>query len=219
MPYLSTATHAELSSSNGQSITDLYPVVRTVFLQDAPFLASAPEPLVALAFAGIVAFDHAPYGPNEDMTLSGLLNAPTINCDDYCVLAIELQRLIGHDGGLSAAIVGWNGGAVGNHAQILASCRGMHMLLDPTTGLIALDVTLDGLCRGYPPMNGRWRSFFHPFQSGRTNIAAFEAAVRGAVLSGSFMAGNLLYYAPSLEEFRGLAGSSKWATPQSWTIK
>lgn len=196
----------------------LYNTVRATFLNDVPFLSGMPEPLIALAFASIVAFDHTPYGSNNDMTLAGLLSAPTINCDDYCVLAIELQRLIGHNRGLSAAIVGWNGGAVGNHAQILASCGGTHMLLDPTVGLIALDVTLDGLCRGYPPMSGRWRSFFHPFQSGRVNIAAFEAAVRGAVLNGSYMAGSLLYYAPSLEEFRALSASSAWATPQSWNI-
>lgn len=219
MGYLSAATHSQLTASVGQSLPSLYASTKSVFLSDAPFLAGLPNPLIALAFSSIVAFDHAAYGPNADMTLPGLLGAPTLNCDDYCVLTARLADIIAGSGpSAQAAIVGWNGGAVGNHAQILAKYAGQYLLLDPTIGFIAKDVTLSGLCRGFPPVSGGYRSFFTPFQTSRTNLTSFDIKVRDAVLSGKYVAEDLLYFFPSYSEYLASPGSAHWATPQSWNV-
>jgi hypothetical protein len=218
MSYFSLLTRANVISDARTVVPQLWANTRTIFLNDLPpDFGLLSEPMKKLAFATVLAFDLKPYGPSNPATLEEFLCAPDCNCDNYCIAAVELYRLLNPTGLPEPAFVGWNGGAVSNHAQLLGTHNGTHILCDPTIGLVALDVTLSGLCRGYPPMSGRWKSFFS-YSADRTNVAAFNLAVINAVTSGKYMASDLLFYAPSLAKFRGLPGSGSWATPQSWQL-
>jgi len=216
MAYLAQSTHASVCAAPHSYVPQLWQMVRTIFLNDLPpGMRGMPEPINKLAFASVLAFDLKPYGGSGATTLEQCLQASALDCDNYAVLAIELFRIL--DGSFEPAMVGWHNGPVGNHAQILGCTQGAFILCDPTIGLVAKDVSLDGMCRGYPPMADRYRSFFH-FNSDRQEIASFNSSVVSAVLSGSFMASHVLYWFPSVDDYRAASGSASWATPQSWNV-
>jgi len=215
--YFSAATHNAVIADPRGYLPTLYSNKRSTFISDlGGSFASAPEALLRTAFAAILSFDMKPYGTSNALTLTDCLMATSLDCDNYCVLAGEFARILG---GADPAMVGWNGGAVGNHAQMLADANGEHLFCDPTIGFVALDVTLSGLCRGYAPSTGRYKSFFSYNASRAPDESSFDATVENAVIKGSYMASDILYFAPNIDKYRKMPGSSMWSTPQSWNIK
>lgn len=217
--YFSDSDLRRVSMDPRQHLNGVFERAREKFVADLPErLANAPMPFIKLFFASVIAFSMKPYGGSNPQTFEDCLKAPNLNCDNYCILTHGLFRILQPHDGPEPAIVGWNGGAVGNHAQILASYEGVSVLCDPTVGFVALGPTLNSLCRGEVPKEDAVKSFFS-LATGRDNIEFLNKNVVNAVLQGSYMAGDILYYFPTIASYQAAGGSSTWATPQSWAIQ
>ena len=140
-----------------------------------------------------------------------------MNCDHYCVFTHDLYRLLQPNGGIELALVGWNGGVIGNHAQILASLNDDQILCDPTIGLVAKGVTLNSLCRGIKPTQGQMKSFYD-LPRDRLEMTKFNQTVIDALANGKYMAQDILYCFPTTSHYLKAGDIKKWATPQSWNL-
>ena len=82
--------------------------------------------------------------------------------------------------GASVHQVGWDDGAIGNHAQIIVQDGAQSILLDPTIGLIANGVTLAGLVAGthYTPVAN--------FSAYDPKLVSFDLAVKKALTCGLY---------------------------------
>jgi hypothetical protein len=169
----------------------------------APAFATQCDAHLALAMCSVVAFEYRPYGGSLARTLINLLNAPQLDCDNYVSLAWELFNIIyPHPGQTKVAAVGWDGGAVGNHAQLQARTPGSpDIYLDPTIGLCVHGFNFVPLCAGIA-VQPQWMTSFWSY-SPKPNIAAFEPTVRNAFLNASYQTQHLLYLAPGLDFWRG----------------
>jgi hypothetical protein len=89
--------------------------------------------------------------------------------------------------------VGWDGGAVGNHAQVMV---GQDLLIDPTVGLVA-DMELRPLTRGVPVRRvvDMGHHDVHPDTGriGRHVAGGFRDRVRDALRRGRYREGDVLY--------------------------
>ncbi len=126
-----------------------------------PTFATLTDEGVALVLATEVAYEHASYRGDHDpqgvfpapnsLDVNSLLAVPKLVCNEYCYLAYGLFRkwlpAQGDTSGTKIALVGWNDGVVGNHAQLAVTGVGVPLLLDPTSGLIAI-TNLGSLQRG-----------------------------------------------------------------------
>ncbi len=217
MPYLSAPTHAALLATP-ETITSLYASTREAFIADlGPGFIGQAEDHLRLAFCSVVAFDLKPYGESTALSLRDLMSASLLDCDNYVALAWRLFKLMRPLSDTMIAAVGWNGGAVGNHAQMQARTAGSpDIYLDPTIGLVVYGCSLDALCRQHIFAPQYLKSFlsYNP----RPEIATIDCAVRTAIPGGGYKASDLLYFAPGLDNFISLGGSARWATPQSWNI-
>ncbi|MEY9495771.1 hypothetical protein ABIF33_004791 [Bradyrhizobium elkanii] len=175
------------------SIVDLYAT------EGADFIAALNMPGLSdhaymAAFATALAYDLAPYG-DEPYTfdITALANASSLACDRYVTLAWGLADLLGvldTDG----TAVGWDGGVVGNHSQLLFNDGQTQLLLDPTIGLIVNGATYNGLISGTNYTN--IASFYW-----RDDITSFNAEVISAVENGSYQVWDTTYYVPSFSEW------------------
>lgn len=217
MPYLSSANLAAITATP-EVIAGCYANTRSAFVSDlGPAFAGQCEDHLRLAFCSVVAFDLKPYGASLALSLRDLLAEDALDCDNYVRLAWHLFNLMRPLSPTNVAAVGWNGGAIGNHAQLQARTPGSpDIYLDPTIGLVVFGCGLDSLCRQFPFQPQHLKSFFG-FNS-RPSISAFDPVVRQAIQGGQYKASDLLYFVPDLERFTRLGGSSTWATPQSWLI-
>lgn len=182
----------------------------------APLNGSINSQLFATAFASTVAWNLKPYGPEKSgvVDLPGILAEPTIACDVYVMLAYYLAQLIPQANGTKFTFLGWNGGAVGNHAQMLASANGQSILLDPTVGLMALNVTYDSLASGKPVPVNNVVSLFTKF-GGTPSIAGFSATVQDAVINGKYKPSDALYYFSSFPVYISTGIDANTPTPQA----
>lgn len=163
--------------------------------------------ILPVVFAGTVAWDAKPYGPEPSrFDLATLFAAPSLACDDYVRLAWGLADLMPQTkrAPLRIAALGWNGGAVGNHAQMMVSDGNETLLLDPTVGIVAR-VTYDRLLQGKPVSEKDLASLWR-YNSDRP-IGYFHDMVRDALLGGKYLPSDMLYFADSLEDFNTLGHS------------
>lgn len=217
MSYLSASTLSYLMS-NPEGIGSCYNNTRSAFLADlGDVFANQCEDHLRLAFCSVVAFDLKPYGGSTARSLRDLMAEDALDCDNYVALAWQLFLLMRPLSPTKVAAVGWNGGVVGNHAQMQARTSGSpDIYLDPTIGLVVFGCSLDSLCKQYPFQAAHLKSFwtYNP----KPPIAATDTNVRAAILGGQYKASDLLYFAPGFDNFQNMGGSSAWATPQSWSI-
>ena len=97
-------------------------------------------------FGMMVAHAFAPYGSSSATTWEELLEEDELNCYNYTILAGYLIEELGLPEN-SYCIVGFDGGAVGNHAQSFLASEAKEILLDPTIGLVA-DIDIVSLLAG-----------------------------------------------------------------------
>lgn len=91
-----------------------------------------------------LAHRFAPYGPAMGATYQELAFLPYQQCSSYMMLADFIYEAMG--GNMERDLLqGWDGGAVGNHAQLWVD----GVMLDPTVG-IAAQIKLNELRRGQP---------------------------------------------------------------------
>lgn len=207
MPYLSTATH-QLIIAQPSAMAGLWTSVRETFKRDVgSVFASKHDDLLAAAFCAIVAFDLKPYGACTELELRALLDAPALDCDNYCLLAWHLFRQAKPTSVVRHTLVGWHGGAVGNHAQLIAEIPGTSAwLLDPTVGLMVAGATFDALCRGVP--------LTYLAQPAGTRDLAYSRTIESAVSIGAYKPSDLLYYfAP--ERYLQRPPRAHWGTPRA----
>ena len=171
-----------------------------------------------IAFASIVAYKLKPYGTpttpplkmNKDLQKN--LLSQYLSCASYVRLTYELYQLIHPITPIKIFFVGWNGGSVGNHAQIFTQYTGIPLLLDPTIGLIARS-TFDQVASGKKISIHEIKSFYS-----RTDINAFNEKVINSLLAGEYKPSDLLYFFQNLNDF-WKKKPQFWSTPQALNIK
>ena len=147
MSYLAASSYSSVRA-NPSSIVTLYAQVHDNFVRDA-HLETASETIRKAAFCSVVANGMAPYGSDSypnGYNLTTILASPYLECASYSSLTWRLFDLFGSPADVHQ--VGFNGGAIGNHAQLIVTDGAQSILLDPTIGLIAPGVTLAGLVAG-----------------------------------------------------------------------
>lgn len=214
MSYLSENTHQDIITNPSQ-VQYYYQQCWRQFTTDlgaADPGMSLPGGLLSVAWAAVIAFDLKPYGPEPaEVDLQTLLHSPTLACDHYVRLAWYFcDNFLPQTSGIKITAVGWNGGAVGNHAQFMAydPVSKISLLLDPTTGLVANGVTYDSLLKGVGS------SAIGSFAGYNSYPGAFSQTVKNAVSQGQYKPSDALYYVNSLELFNAMPSWSNWMTPQ-----
>lgn len=191
---LGPATSAELRCFSGatrDAIRSDPSRIAEAFTDCEPELASALSGMdlnddgLKLAFSAIAANGMAPYGASEATTFQDLLAADRLHCAAYALLASYFVAALLPSAKIE--IAGFDGGAVGNHAQIFAPAY--HMLLDPTIGLIAI-ATFDEVLSGKAIPADKIRLFK---MRDSTDIDAFSAKVHTALVEGRYRPSNILY--------------------------
>ncbi|KRE03318.1 hypothetical protein ASE61_12645 [Bosea sp. Root670] len=192
MAYLAQFAYDEIRQDSSNIVT-YYASVRDQFAADLGMEGLSEEARIA-AFCTVVAYGMAPYGDSpQTYDLDTLLASPTLSCAHYVAVAWQFIEEFGIATDVQAA-VGWDGGAVGNHAQMLFSDGTTDLLLDPTIGLIVKDVTYEGLIAGvaYDEMT----SFYS-----RDDISSFDYLVKNALSTGAYEVRDTIYYVPSLDDW------------------
>lgn len=143
-------------------------------------------------------FAHAlkPYGQSFSYKLKDLLKDSHLDCDNYTALTGYLLKYI-RPTGYRLRFVGFDGGAVGNHAQLIFEDANGQLLIDPTIGLVAR-VEFNELMSGKPIPPYRVRVFYH---HGDTPLAPFVGRVVNAIVQGQYRPSDLLFYVLDLEDY------------------
>lgn len=217
MPWLSHATHCAIID-DPQIIPGLYASTRVSFLNSlGSGFAAQCEDHRKLAWASVVACDLKPYGNSGAQTLPALLAAPVIDCDNYVCLAWHLFKILAPSSTTKVAALGWDGGAIGNHAQMQAQTPGSpDIYLDPTIGLLVHGCSLNGLMGGFTYPDNLIRSFWS-YQN-RPELNWFENNVRTAIRETKYRPSDLLYVVGNYERFTtpgAMPAMNDWLTPQT----
>jgi hypothetical protein len=146
------------------------------------------------AFAAILAQGMAPYGSSVSMRLEDLLRDKAMDCDNYAILTGYFAREFGIK---ALSFAGYDGGAIGNHAQLFFTEPRQELLLDPTIGMVAR-VDFNHLLQGRPVPAALIKVFR---QHDDPAIDAFARRVSGAVQAGKYLPSDLLYYFHSLHDY------------------
>ena len=202
MAYLAGSTYNAIRNDPAE-VVSVYNSVRDTFRRDLG-LPELSEAVTKAAFCAVVAYGLAPYGPNPGSTSFNVLaHSPTLACAAYVSVAMALVDEFGLSN-VTTSAVGWDGGAVGNHAQLLVSDGFTSALLDPTIGLVVSGATLEKLIFG--THFSRMTSFFD-----RNDIPQFNELVIDAVANGKNSISDVIYYVPTYDdwlhrysEFQGL---------------
>jgi hypothetical protein len=211
MAYLSAAELTLIRSAPSE-IVGVFAHRRDEFALAAG-LTGRPEALQVAAFCTVAAYDVVPYGGSRAAELRDLLAAPVLDCDNYCLLVAQLTEQFT----LPAChfnFVGWDGGAVGNHAQLFVSSEGQSLLLDPTIALIVPNATLDAVATGVPFR--QIASFYDMNRVGGIDIDEFNARVRAAIADGAYKIRDGVYNFTSIDGLADLSvdGVADLVSPQ-----
>jgi hypothetical protein len=150
------------------------------------------------AFAAISAHAMAPYGNSVAVDLPILLREKYLDCDNYAALTGHFVDLLLPDHPGTFTVIGLQGKKIGNHAQVILRVAEEHRILaDPTLGIIA-DIDYDALLSGRPVLPEKIQVFY---VHSDPNIIAFGKTVYTAILSGSYLPSDLLYYFADMKSF------------------
>lgn len=203
MAYLASSTY-EAIRNDPSKVVLYYNSTRSAFISDLG-MSGLSEDAIKAAWCTVVAYGMTPYGegpPSRD--LDDLLATPTMACAHYVSLAWQFIEQFGISTDVQVGI-GWDDGAVGNHAQMLFSDETTDLLLDPTIGLVVEGVTFDGLISGKRYSN--YSSFYD-----RNDITAFNSTVIAAVSGGKYSIRDAIYYVPGLDNWLNYASSYNGVT-------
>jgi len=190
--YLSDAAYNAILNDTSEVVT-YYNSMRDTFVQDLG-MQGLSENAIKAAWCSVVAYGLKPYGP-EPLTkeLAPILAFPTLACDLYVTLTWYLYNEFGlATDDLTA--VGWDNGAVGNHAQLLYNDDTSNLLLDPTIGLVVNGVTFLDLV--YGSSDSDYASFYS-----RNDLDYFNTAVISAITSGAYRVWDTFYRIPTFDNW------------------
>lgn len=154
-------------------------------------------------FATAVAANFAEYGGSSASTYEQIAKSTFLNCGQTVLLT---GYLFGPKN-TSLRSIGFDGGAVGNHAQNYYVGK-VNMLLDPTTGLVAL-TSFDDLLRGIPVPSAKIRMLTIKAQT----IGSFRKKVFTAVKTGAYRPSDFMYMHTSLDEHKSKGSSENYFSP------
>jgi hypothetical protein len=203
-----TAEQIEMVRQNPQNVRAAYATCRDELIADLgrPFEKLSEEDR-QLIFCMVLAHAMAPYGDSTVTTLPDMLAASSLNCGNYPFLMIRLHELLAGRVDPPIALVGWDGGAVGNHAMGYRP-GDAGFFVDPSVGIVAR-ATLDEVAAGKRLERDRVVGFGQ-----RPEDAAFRDQVGWAFGRGRFRASDLLFYFESLDhQLTRYGRPADWPTP------
>jgi hypothetical protein len=140
----------------------------------------------------------APYGNSVVFDLPSLLSDPVLDCDNYAALVGYFVRILVPDAPNAFSVAGFDGGAVGNHAQVFLEVdEGRQVLVDPTIGLIA-EQSFNDLLKG-KFISAERIVVMH--QHDDAQIDDFGNRVYYAIRDGKYQPSDLLYFFTGLTPF------------------
>ncbi len=151
-------------------------------------------------FAGVAAYAMLPYKRSRAVRLDDLLKEPGLDCDNYATLTGHFLNIL-LPGAHDFAMVGFDGGAVGNHAQVFVTVERRQMLLDPTFGIVA-DASFDDVLQGRPVASDHIYDFTIRDDPPTYNQ---RKLVLRALGEGAYKPSDLLYFYNSVEEYIDVA--------------
>jgi len=164
---------------------------------------SVPDEAIKVIVASLISYKSALYGNSVATEFKTLLNEKLLDCDNYALLTGYFVPQI------QLRFVGFHGGAVGNHAQIIYPNPSSPLLIDPTIGLIAA-TSYDDLMMGreIEPLK------ILNFNEQKSNsLKTFTPVVVDALLNGKYRPRDLLYYFESIEHFSQPDKYDRYITP------
>lgn len=158
----------------------------------------------ALLFSFFVAHNYVPYANSQKYDLMQLLQERVLDCDNYVALNAQMFELL-TDGTSPTAIrfYGFDGGAVGNHAQMVYTPGNGNevWLVDPTVGLLARYGSEEQLFAGVEPRRVSDYYAYYESDTQPPDMLAFEERVSAAVDSGSYSPDEIIYRYTTLADF------------------
>lgn len=163
----------------------------------------------SLILAMVVAHQFLPYGPSTSVEWEDLISEEQLDCDNYAAL---FHHILGSELRKDIRFVGFNGGHVGNHAQIfyVGSDIARPMVLDPTVSVFTFQ-SFDEVLMGERPSHG----VFAVQQRRDSQIMYFYSEVGEALANGLYRPSDLLYF---YWDFEGFANSVRYPTPGGETL-
>lgn len=171
---------------------------------------SVSEGAFRAILATVLAANFAEYGASSAQSYEEIKNSSHLDCSrtillvGYLLDALESQRL---------QPIGFDGGYIGNHAQLLFNDERDTILLDPTAGIIA-KTSFNDLLRGVPLDEKSIRAFSMKDKS----INSFRENVYTAISHGKYLPSDLMYMHESLAEQK-MGGSDFYFTPGGITVR
>ena len=202
----------ETIRSNPSSIADFFPIFKNEVSERLiiPFSTLSEEELFVV-YCSIVAYSLAPYGASVAKELADLLQESVLDCDNYCLLTRYLFIEGINKNGMPDVpfyFVGWDCGAVGNHAEIFVNINNRSLLLDPTIGIVALS-DFNSVA------SGRYLALSSILDlSTRNELSDYRSDIINSLSEGLYKPSDLLYFFADLETYKNPAtGSAFWPTP------
>lgn len=160
--------------------------------------------------ATVVAANFAEYGASSGLSYEEIKNSSHLDCSRTILLVGYLL-----DGLESKSLkpIGFDGGFIGNHAQLLFNDNNDTILLDPTAGIIA-KTNFNDLLRGIPLDEKNIRTFSMKDKS----INSFRENIYIAISRGKYLPSDFMYMHESLAEQKP-SGSDFYFTPGGITVR
>jgi hypothetical protein len=150
----------------------------------------------AFIFSVILSHISAPYGKSTENEMIPLLKEDSLDCDNYLILAIYIFESIVPNHTSEYEIVGFYGGAVGNHAQVFYKNGNIKVLCDPSYGFVA-NIKLSVLLRGIKLSEDQLFVFSSPQSPIKSSIHNAIEAVK----NGQYNPLDLLFYFENVHTF------------------
>ncbi|MFN7097381.1 MAG: hypothetical protein ACK4PR_07470 [Gammaproteobacteria bacterium] len=167
-----------------------------------------------LIFASFLSYQLKPYGTANASNLSDFMNSTYANCATYPIATYRIYLLLHPQNQMRINFVGWNNGAVGNHAQLFVDSK-IPLLIDPTIGLVAI-ASFNQVASGKPINPQNIVSIFKLKTLDPTSLPAFNKMVINALVMGQYKPSDLLYYFNTYQAYTSQKAvcTADWATPQ-----
>ena len=153
------------------------------------------EDQVLLIAATIVAHNFAPYGGSAALNYEEIINEAVLDCDNYAALLAHLVNSKITD---EINFLGFEGGQVGNHAQVYFNRINNEMVLDPTTSSITFADYESLFESSHSP-----RRVFVFNRQQNNSLTSFYENVDHSLSRSLYKPSDILYYYFNLNHFVG----------------
>jgi hypothetical protein len=163
-----------------------------------------------IIFSTIIAYNLAPYGDSSAVEFEEILNENRLQCSNYALALGYFDQLLNTDeNNRETRYIGWMGGYIGNHTQVISINKdnGVNLLLDPTIGVIAL-ASYDEIASGKKVSENNLLDFSYRFGS-----KALHDKIILALLNGEYRPADILYVFDSIDKFLNTARHDYIMTP------